>query len=345
MVCLFTFLSLKLNFMKRILLLAGLIILVVMACNKSSVNDISLNNENAIPAQRTCAANDVLEEQMKQDPSLRIRMNEIEAFTQRYIETAGMNRLLQNGIIEIPVVVNVLYNTAAENISDAQINSQITVLNKDFSATNSDYNNTPAVFQPVRSGDIGIRFVLDQVNRKQTNKKSWQANDQMKKNQQGGIDPTSPTTKLNIWVCNLSNGILGYAQFPGGNAATDGVVIDNNAMGTEGTATAPYNKGRTATHEIGHWMNLRHIWGDTNCGTDYVDDTPPHKTANFGCPGIINLRCTSNSTTNPYGFTREMTMNYMDYTDDACMYIFTGGQKTRMLAVFAPGGPRNSFAQ
>ena len=325
--------------MKRLFFLVGLAFLVVMACNKSAVNENSLNNEDDIPAQRTCAANDVLEEQMRQDPTLKQRMNEIEAFTRGFIENEGMNRLLPNGTIEIPVVVNVLYKTNPENISLAQINSQITVLNKDFSATNNDYNNTPSVFQSVRSGDINVTYVLDQVIRKSTNKKSWQANDAMKKSQQGGIDATSPTTKLNIWVCNLGGGLLGYAQFPGGNPATDGVVVDDEAMGTTGTAASPYDKGRTATHEIGHWMNLRHIWGDMNCGTDFVDDTPIHTTYNFGCPSFPkNSSC--GGTVHPM-----MTMNYMDYTDDACMFIFTLGQKSRILAVFANGGPRNSFAQ
>ena len=143
---------------------------------------------------------------------------------------------------------------------------------------------------------------------------------------------------MNMWVCNLAGGYLGYAQFPGGSSATDGVVIDDNAFGTTGSATVPFDKGRTATHEVGHWMNLRHIWGDATCGNDQVEDTPLHNTYNFGCPAAGH---TSACTGNPV----EMTMNYMDYTDDACMYMFSGGQRTRMLAVFASGGPRNSFAQ
>jgi hypothetical protein len=240
-------------------------------------------------------------------------------------------------VIEIPVVVNVLYKTSAQNISDAQIASQITALNKDFSATNTDYNLTPAIFQGVRSGNINVRFVLDKTVRKSTTKSSWSTNDAMKK-AANGIVPTSPTTKLNLWVCNLGGGILGYAQFPGGSSATDGVVIDDNAFGTTGTAAAPFNKGRTATHEIGHWMNLRHIWGDATCGNDQVGDTPLHNTANYGCPASGHKSTCS-------GTPVEMTMNYMDYTDDACMYMFSAGQKTRMQAVFATGGPRNSFAQ
>jgi len=315
--------------------------LMIAGCNKSDTPQPESFTEPETPeaaaSQRRCAANEVLLEQLKADPTLRERMDAIEEFTRRALANPQAYRLLPNGIIEIPVVVNVLYKTAAQNVSQAQIQSQIDVLNADFSATNPDYNLT-STYNNVKSGDIGVRFVLDQVNRKSTNKSSWRLNDDMKKTNKGGIAPTSPTTKMNMWVCNLASGYLGYAQFPGGNAATDGVVIDNNAFGTTGSATAPFNKGRTATHEVGHWLNLRHIWGDATCGNDQVSDTPLHNTANYGCPAAGHKSTCS-------GQPVEMTMNYMDYTDDACMYMFSSGQKNRMLAVFASGGPRNSFAQ
>jgi hypothetical protein len=95
--------------------------------------------------------------------------------------------------------------------------------------------------------------------------------DDMKRASTGGIDPTSPTTTLNLWVCTIGGGILGYAQFPGGASSTDGVAIDSKYIGSTGTAIAPF-LGRTATHEVGHWMNLRHIWGDATCGSDLVSD-------------------------------------------------------------------------
>ncbi|MBC7851784.1 MAG: zinc metalloprotease [Chitinophagaceae bacterium] len=284
---------------------------------------------------RNCVSYEVLQQNLKDDPSMKLRMDEIEAFTDRYMRGPQTNQLQPDGSMLVPVVVNVLYRTAAENISAAQIQSQIDVLNEDFAASNSDYNST-STYNTVKSGDTKIRFVLDQVIRKQTNKTSWNTNDAMKKNNRGGISPTSPTTKLNLWVCNLGGGILGYAQFPGGSAATDGVVCDNNAFGRVGTAAAPFNKGRTATHEVGHWLNLRHIWGDASCGNDQVGDTPPHNTANYGCP-------TSGHKSTCTGAPVEMTMNYMDYTDDACMYMFSAGQKTRMLATYAVGGPRGSL--
>ncbi len=325
--------------MKRTLLFFMSGLLFATSCKKTSLTEenAALAEDNAAPlTMRNCASADVLEEQMKNDPTLSGRMQAIEDFTARFLANPSENRLV-NGVIEIPVVVNVLYRTTAQNISDAQIASQIDVLNKDFSATNTDYNLTPSIFQGVRSGNTNIRFVLDQVKRRSTTKTSWSTNDAMKKSA-NGIVPTSPTTKLNLWVCNMGGGILGYAQFPGGSSATDGVVIDDNAFGTTGTAAAPFNKGRTATHEVGHWLNLRHIWGDATCGNDQVGDTPLHNTANYGCPASGHRStCT--------GTPVEMTMNYMDYTDDACMYMFSAGQKARMQAVFAVGGPRNSFAQ
>jgi hypothetical protein len=325
--------------MRKILFIIAGGIVIATACNKTSTpeENITTNEENNFVAQRNCASQDVLEEQIKSDPSLRKRMDDIETFTRKAIADPTRYKLV-NGVVQIPVVVNVLYRTTAQNISQAQIQSQIDVLNEDYAATNADFSKVPATFQAVRAGNINIRFVLDQVIRKSTTKTSWTTNDAMKKTSGGGLAPTSPATKLNLWVCNLSGGILGYAQFPGGSSATDGVVIDDNAFGRTGTAAAPFNKGRTATHEVGHWMNLRHIWGDATCGNDLVGDTPVHNAANFGCPAAGHRSTCS-------GQPIEMTMNYMDYTDDACMYMFSSGQETRMLAVFAAGGPRNSFAQ
>lgn len=327
------------QFMRKITVLVALILIVVLGCRKAdhAVAENSLDEIQQEAIQRKCASHEMLDEQMKSDPQLFKKMEEIEDFTQRVLADREKFRLLPNGIIEIPVVVNVLYKTPAQNISIEQIQSQIDVLNQDFSATNSDYN-IASPFLDVRSGDIRIRFVLDQIVRLKTKVQNWPINDAMKKSSKGGIDPTSPQTKLNFWVCNLTSGYLGYAQFPGGNASTDGVVIDDNAFGTIGSLYDAYNKGRTATHEVGHWMNLRHIWGDATCGNDLVNDTPLHRTSNFGCPTNATSGC--GGTVHPM-----MTMNYMDYTDDACMFMFTVGQKERMLAIFAAGGTRNSFAQ
>ena len=319
---------------KTLVLLAG-VVLFSISCNKSTSDEKLPDSDEPTASVRKCSSNDVLQQQLMEDPTLQARMNSIEDFTREVIANPVQYRLV-NGVVEIPVVFNVLYRTTEQNVSQAQLQSQIDVLNEDFSATNADYNLTQT-YNSVKSGNIAVRFVLDLVIRRSTTKTSWSTNDAMKKAGQG-IAPTSPTTKLNIWVCNMGGGILGYAQFPGGSSSTDGVVLDDNATGRIGTAATPFNKGRTATHEVGHWMNLRHIWGDATCGTDLVGDTPTHNTANYGCPAAGHLSTCAGSPV-------EMTMNYMDYTDDACMYMFSLGQKTRMLAVFASGGPRNSFAQ
>jgi hypothetical protein len=314
--------------MKKIILSTAVFIMLFSCQNDENTSEIQATESIT---QRHCATQEVLESQLKADPTLALRMNEIEAFTQKAILT---NRLV-NGKVVIPVVVNVLYRTAAENISDAQIKSQIDVLNKDFTATNSDFNTTPAEFAGV-AANIGITFELLKTNRKSTSKTSWGTRDAMKSSKKGGIDPTTPTTALNIWSCKIGGGILGYAQFPGGSLATDGVVIDSFYFGLSSPASSPYNLGRTATHEVGHWMNLRHIWGDSSCGNDLVSDTPVAKTANFGVPNYPYVSpCLPTH--------NEMTMNYMDYTDDRGMYMFTNGQKARITPLFAAGGARSGF--
>ncbi|KRD12536.1 peptidase M43 [Flavobacterium sp. Root901] len=317
--------------MKKVIITA-IAALVLFACQNDQ-SEATNSEASAKPTLRTCASQDVLEAQLKADPTLAIRMNEIEAYTNKALLTGK----LVNGKIQIPVVVNVLYRTTAENISNTQIQSQIDVLNKDFNALNSDFNNVPALFAGVKA-NVGISFVLDQVIRKSTTKTSWGTNDAMKKTAQGGLAPTSPTTKLNLWSCTIGGGILGYAQFPGGASSTDGVVIDPKYFGLSGSANAPYNLGRTGTHEVGHWLNLRHIWGDATCGSDLVSDTPTHNTANYGIPAYPHYSTCS-------GTPVEMTMNYMDYTDDAGMYMFSNGQKNRIAAIFTSGGARYSFAQ
>jgi hypothetical protein len=323
--------------MKKLVILASALLFIV-GCSKDE-NKLETELEGVhFAAHRGCASMHVLDEQLKADPGLASRMSEIERLT----ESAIAQGRLVNGIIEIPVHVNVLYNTAAQDISIAQIQSQIDVLNEDFGGTNPDYNQIPSDFAGVASGDVTIKFVWNSttgLTKKSTRNKSWRTNDDMKRASKGGINPTDCGNKLNMWVCVLANNILGYAQFPGGSCATDGIVVHTNAFGRGNYSLfTAFNKGRTATHEVGHWVNLRHIWGDTTCGSDFVSDTPVHNTSNGGCPNQPHYSTCS-------GTPREMTMNYMDYTNDACMYMFTLGQKERMLGVFAANGPRAAFAQ
>jgi len=297
---------------------------------------------------RQCHSMNVLARQLQENPGLLQRMQEIEARTNIFAKPGNGNGNGNGGgpggggdptpdnlgVISIPVYVHVLYNGSQENISDSQINSQMAVLNNDFRKTNSDANQVPSEFASLVA-DSEIEFTLAGVTRKATTKTSWGTNDSMKSSSNGGVDPITPETHLNIWVCNIGGGILGYAQFPGGNSSTDGVVVGHNYFGTQGYVSAPFDKGRTATHEVGHYLNLRHIWGDGRCRQDdYVSDTPSSDGPNYGCPSYPTVNCKSN----------DMTMNYMDYTNDACMYMFSEGQKTRMRAIFAAGGARDGMA-
>ncbi|MGL6042480.1 MAG: zinc metalloprotease [Sandaracinobacteroides sp.] len=219
-------------------------------------------------------------------------------------------------------------------------------MNEDFRKKNADISAVPAAFAGL-AADARITFALattdpagnptEGITRTSTAVAGFSSNDAVKAAATGGADPWPSDQYLNIWVCKLSGGLLGYAQFPGGPAATDGVVVTHTGFGTEGTAAAPFNKGRTATHEVGHWLNLRHIWGDDGdgCGgSDFVGDTPNQGGPNTGMPGFPTVTCS----TGPNG---DMFMNYMDYTDDAGMFMFSTGQVARMQACL--DGPRSSI--
>jgi Pregnancy-associated plasma protein-A/Secretion system C-terminal sorting domain len=295
--------------------------------------------------QRTCAAEEILQRQLANDPLMRQVREELEKRIQ------GKQGAQDRGsmVITIPVVVNVLWNTAVENISDAQIQSQLDVLNADFRLLNDDALGTPAAFA-LSLADCEINFCLARrdptgcltngIRRRETTKTVFYSNtDNVKFTSQGGLDIWDRDQYLNIWVCNMNSNPIAYAQFPGGSASTDGIVVDYRYFGTIGTATAPFNLGRSATHEIGHWLNCFHIWGDdeSSCsGTDMVGDTPNQADENYGCPSFPQVSCSN-------GPTGDMFMNYMDYVDDACMFMFTNGQKTRMQATFEAGGPRNAI--
>jgi hypothetical protein len=255
-------------------------------------------------------------------PAFRMNQMRLEAGTARRRQTT--EDLRQAPIVTIETVVHVLYNTPEQNVTTKQINSQISVLNKDFRATNPDRSATPDPFKGLVS-DARIRFKLVNVTRTRTATEAFSHDDGMKRRSGGGIAPFEPKTHMNMWVCALSGGLLGYAQFPGGPQATDGVVINYRAFGTTGTAQAPFNKGRTATHEVGHYLNLRHIWGDTpDCsGSDLVADTPNCAGPNFGAPAWPVVTCNNG----PNG---DMFMNYMDYVDDEAMFMFTSQQVLRM---------------
>ncbi|MFZ1259785.1 MAG: M43 family zinc metalloprotease [Chitinophagaceae bacterium] len=295
-----------------------------------------------LTAQQRCSTSDYQQEQFSRNSSFRDRINEIEIFTKHQIEGRATNRT-ENTIIKIPVVVHILYHTQTEKISDEQVASQIDALNKYFRRRNADTTNTPAYFRTL-AADCEIEFQLaisdprrrstSGIVRKYTPITKWKADDQMKFSSSMGDDAWDPKSYLNIWVCNLEK-FAGYATTPGGEENKDGVVISYTAFGT-GIGTSSYGMGKTAVHEVGHWLNLKHLWGDENCGDDGVSDTPKQASYTIGCPSTVRITCGNG----PYG---DMYMNYMDFSNDACINMFTEGQKARMRALFNTGGPRNSL--
>jgi hypothetical protein len=289
----------------------------------------------AAPLRRTCGTMAAHMGLLERFPGLHARLYRLEQETARRQRVAVDIKRLR--LATIKVVVNVVHRTAAENVSQAQIASQLAVLNRDFAATNPDRAGVPAPWQGLVT-DSRVRFKLVKVTRTPTTTTWFTWDDGVKRASTGGIAPYRPNTHLNLWVCALGGGLLGYAQFPGGPAATDGVVINYRAFGTLGTAETPFNKGRTTTHEVGHYLNLRHIWADTDdcSGSDMVADTPNCAGPNYGTPSFPSISCNNG----PNG---DMFMNYMDYVDDVAMFMFTAQQVLRMRT--ALDGPRRGLAR
>jgi|APTNR8051073442_1049403.scaffolds.fasta_scaffold00660_9 hypothetical protein len=302
----------------------------------------------AYAGAQVCLSQDLLNGQLQQQPVVAADRARMETFTQNWIEENGHGTPRELAII--PVVVHVVWSTAAENISDEQIISQIEVLNKDFRKTNADSENV--MYPPFRNvrADAEIEFQLATVDpfgnattgitRTQTNIPEigiFRVNGKRAicYEELGGHDVWCSNHYLNIWIGAFPPGIAGEASFPGQDIPEeDGVRIAPHRFGTVGTATVPYHLGRTATHEIGHYFNLYHVWGNSGNANpdclfdDEVADTPK-QTENYlnQCPTFTppwQSSCIAN--------TPDMFCNYMNYTDDACMVMFTQGQKLRMRA-------------
>ena len=286
---------------------------------------------------RQCATMPVLEMNLERNPQLRVQQARVrEGISVRMrAEAAAPPR-------DIPVVVHILDRDDPARITDAQVLSQIDVLNEDFTNKNADIGDVPVPFKD-RVGNAGISFHLADggIIRKRVTAATFPADDTMKRGATGGSDARDPSRFLNLWVCPLfdpiQGNILGYAQFPdGGDRETDGVVITTTAFGRRGTAAAPFHLGRTATHEVGHYLGLFHIWGNSrfaNCSDDdEVTDTPAQLGPNFNAPTFPSISCSNH----PHG---DMFMNYMDYVDDAAMFMFSLNQVTRMHAALAESRP------
>lgn len=288
-------------------------------------------------AQNQCGTMVYYNQQLQTRPELK-DIND--AFEERMNQTSlriyDHASLKTDAVIRIPVVVHVVYQNAAQNISDAQILSQIDALNRDFNHQNPDSLPASHPFYNI-VGNSGIEFCLATVDenlnpttgitRKETSLPSFNLSegtaDNVKFRMYGGVDAWDQAKYLNFWVCNLESPVLGYAQFPstmGSDPHADGVVLGYQSFGGIGTSIRP--KARTAVHEVGHWLGLRHIWGDAFCGNDHVADTPPSQDKNYGCPNFP-WRALGSCGQDANG---EMFMNYMDYVDDNCMNSFTKGQ-------------------
>jgi hypothetical protein len=307
---------------------------------------------NAIAQIQRCRFDELRKKRIQEHPEYYLNSAEDEQKLQNWISTHERKRQK----VTIPVVVHVIYNASNENISDQQVQSQIDILNKDYNKLNSDTLLPSHPFYAL-SGKLDIQFALatldpngnttNGITRTKTSKVSWGEedinNDNMKFSSSGGIDNWNPKKYLNIYVVRYADsiGLLGFAYPPQDLAnypETDGVVIDFRTFGNIGTSGIEgydaYDLGRTTTHEVGHWLDLVHIWGDKvletdkACGDDLVADTPPAESDNSGTPSFP-LRPSNKCGSNQYG---EMYMNYMDYVHDNAMQMFTVGQAQRMNA-------------
>lgn len=290
-----------------------------------------------------CATMPSLEERLKNNPEL-----------QKFIEEQRAKKMSlrigatydTTGYLVIPVVFHVVYNPAnpEQNIADSNIISQINVLNADFSFTSFSSPTTLSVFDSI-AADCGVRFCLASVDpdgnpttgitrtSSTTSHLLCPITNSVKADATGGKDPWPSDKYFNVWVCSMFPAVLGYATFPWDDPALDGVVLNYEYVGEHpGGSTAPNNMGRTCTHESGHWLGMRHVWGDGGCDVeDGINDTPDSDAASSGDCALTRNDCDDAGNLFWQGYDPvDMVQNFMDYSGDACMTMYTRGQMHRM---------------
>lgn len=298
-------------------------------------------SQTLLKAQDRCGTMDLLQKRFTERPALKLMFDQRELRLKEVIRQRVMSgkTLKTTGAITIPVVFHVVLNKQSQ-VTDAQILAQLDTINKDYAGLNAGADKIPAHFRSL-FGQSGIQFCLAQrtpqdapstgIVRYATNRTSFDyTNNLVKHAESGGADAWDTDKYLNIWICDLSGTTLGYATFPDDGVKDEqGVAIDYASL--PGGATSGFNQGKTLTHELGHYFNLYHIWGDDqgSCsGSDEVDDTPNQGNSTGTCrTGIVTDNCTQSSPGIMY-------QNYMDYTPDACLLMFTKMQVARMEAAF-----------
>lgn len=330
--------------MRNVILVNLLLLLLYKVAIAQEKNTLEVPKGLAVctfgPPHTLCKTNEYVAHLDSLYPEYATKRAELEIKTEKWIAKNGFENVRSD--ITIPVVVHVVYNVPEENISDAQINAQITRLNLDFNSLNSDVSNVPTVFQNLIA-DCGIHFALTNtdpnglpttgITRTSTSITAFTGYDDIKFTASGGIEAWDTKHYLNIWVGDIAIGSsAAYASLPGGPQNSDGMVCDYKWFGTGGQAFAG-TLGRSVVHEMGHYLNLLHIWGNTNnavlyscTDSDNVEDTPNQEIGYVNtCPPFPRVSCSNG----PNG---DMFMNYMDYTTDVCKIMFTKGQRARMYA-------------
>eukprot|EP01084_Bolivina_argentea_P099304 178514_1 len=323
------------------------VLFILLCIGNANVHLLEDHTHNYI----RCGTDEYIADKIASDAQYKHILDEMETNYQAFLKHSNKMESQSgpwngNDVLEIPVVLHIIWNTQQQNINYEQIISQMVVMNQDFMKLNEDWINTPEEWIPI-VGNFSMVYKLSEIRRVETYVEFFDLTDSdghyidaMKRSIDGGSDYV-PGPVLNIWICQVS--VLGYATWPGYPKEYDGAVILTEGFGSikydysnSWTLLADYDLGRTATHEIGHYLWLAHVWGDGDCeATDYVEDTPQMEGPSFGCPYYPQYSCEST----------DMTMNYMDVVDDECYSMFTNGQFLRSASLMFPGGARQELME